>query len=316
MKIKIKITRQENADYYNKQINDIIEEDFEIYVAAVVASEIGNGPIEACKAQAVAARSFAMSRNVQYGEVISDSSSVAQAFRIKRYNKKSYPNSIQGTEETAGQVLFYNFKPAATIYTASNGGRTISSEEKWGGKREYLIAQNDPWDAAVGKAKNGSGVGMSQTGAVYAAKQGKTYLEILYFYYPGTHLGYNYEDKEAIEMASNTLTTITSTLKKGSNGNEVITLQTILNSLGFDCGKADGVFGTNTEKAVKAFQKKYGLTQDGVVGKKVVSKLYELYTPATPNNETKDAIAIIKNELLELQQTVNILKTKIDNLLK
>ena len=50
MKIKIKLTRQENAEYFQVKINDIVEVNFEEYVAAVVASEIGNSNLEACKA--------------------------------------------------------------------------------------------------------------------------------------------------------------------------------------------------------------------------------------------------------------------------
>ena len=58
MRVKIKITRSENASYYGVALNSEVEEDLETYVAAVVASEIGNAPLEACKAQAVASRTF------------------------------------------------------------------------------------------------------------------------------------------------------------------------------------------------------------------------------------------------------------------
>ena len=45
MKIKVKITRQENANYFNANVNDIVEVEFEEYVAAVTASEIGKGAL-------------------------------------------------------------------------------------------------------------------------------------------------------------------------------------------------------------------------------------------------------------------------------
>ena len=57
------------------------------------------------------------------------------------------------------------------------------------------------------------------------------------------------------------------TIKKGSRGDAVVTLQTALNAAGFDCGKADGIFGKNTKKAVEAFQKAKGLSVDGIVGR-------------------------------------------------
>lgn len=57
------------------------------------------------------------------------------------------------------------------------------------------------------------------------------------------------------------------TLKLGSRGNEVKTLQSKLNLI------ADGIFGPITEEVVKDFQKKNGLTADGVVGPSTWDKL-------------------------------------------
>lgn len=60
------------------------------------------------------------------------------------------------------------------------------------------------------------------------------------------------------------------TLRKGDKGDSVKYLQTLLLERGYDLGKwgADGDFGNATEKAVKAFQKAAGLTQDGICGEK------------------------------------------------
>lgn len=64
-------------------------------------------------------------------------------------------------------------------------------------------------------------------------------------------------------------------LKKGSTGSDVRELQTKLNSLGFDCGKVDGIFGTNTLAAVKRFQQAKKIAVDGIVGKNTYAKLAE-----------------------------------------
>ena len=80
----------------------------------------------------------------------------------------------------------YNDTVINSIYTAANGGRTVSAEEQWGSPYPFLIAQDDPWDKAAGYKKSGTGVGMSQRGAMYAAKQGIDYKTILAFYYPKT----------------------------------------------------------------------------------------------------------------------------------
>ena len=61
-------------------------------------------------------------------------------------------------------------------------------------------------------------------------------------------------------------------LKKGSKGENVKKLQQTLKAKGYKVS-ADGAFGANTEKAVKAFQKKSGLKADGVVGKTTATKL-------------------------------------------
>ena len=63
------------------------------------------------------------------------------------------------------------------------------------------------------------------------------------------------------------------TLRRGSQGDEVADLQTILNArYGADL-EVDGNFGKATEAAVKAFQKANGLTADGVVGPKTWTAL-------------------------------------------
>src|SRR4029078_8794601 len=56
-------------------------------------------------------------------------------------------------------------------------------------------------------------------------------------------------------------------LQKGSIDPAVRDLQEALKALGYDSGPIDGVFGTTTETAVKAFQQARGVTADGVVGK-------------------------------------------------
>lgn len=189
MLIKVKLTRSENLDYYGK---DEIEIDIEEYLKGVVPAEVGNAALEAGKAQAVAARTFALYRYQSKGS-ISDKSSTDQAFRASRFSN-SYARAHQAVEDTKGEVLYYNNKIVTNAhYSAMNGGRTYSSEERWGGKRAYLIAQEDPWDYAVSQGKkNGHGVGMSQTGAKYAASIGIEYDEILAFYYPGTEIRKNY----------------------------------------------------------------------------------------------------------------------------
>ena len=81
-------------------------------------------------------------------------------------------------------------------------------------------------------------------------------------------IDYNDEVKETVEVT-------VETLKKGSKGDNVKALQTLLIGYGYDCGNygADGDFGSATDEAVKAYQKKNGLDVDGIVGKNTWNKL-------------------------------------------
>ena len=62
-------------------------------------------------------------------------------------------------------------------------------------------------------------------------------------------------------------------LRQGSTGGEVKEVQRRLKAWGYYNGTVDGVFGAGTKKAVIAFQKKNGLTADGIVGKSTYKAL-------------------------------------------
>ena len=54
--------------------------------------------------------------------------------------------------------------------------------------------------------------------------------------------------------------------RQGSTGDAVRTIQTKLSNWGYFSGAIDGIYGPKTEEAVKYFQRKNGLTADGIVG--------------------------------------------------
>ena len=56
------------------------------------------------------------------------------------------------------------------------------------------------------------------------------------------------------------------TYRQGSSGEQVRVIQTKLKNWGYYDGVVDGVFGSQTTQAVKYFQRKNGLTADGIVG--------------------------------------------------
>lgn len=81
-------------------------------------------------------------------------------------------------------------------------------------------------------------------------------------------------------------------MKLGSRGSGVKSLQSKLNSLGFNAGVADGIFGTKTRNAVMDFQRKNGLVVDGIVGKATQSKL-----DSSNNNNDVKTIQEILNQI-------------------
>ena len=75
------------------------------------------------------------------------------------------------------------------------------------------------------------------------------------------------------------------TLRKGSEGPEVVTLQQALAELGYLSGAQDGNFGTGTQTAVKKFQEDNGLDADGIAGKDTLTALFQK-SSVTPIPET------------------------------
>lgn len=185
--LNLKVTKEENAKFFGVSIDDVLPISFNDYLSGVVASEIGNAHIEACKAQAIASRTNAYPYLLS-GKPISDSSKSIQSFSANRMNDIKYKNAHDAVSETNNLILTCNGRIVSPCsFSSSNGGRTVSSEDRWGGYRPYLIEQDDPWDmVATSGKKTGHGVGMSQSGAKYAASMGYSYEAILSFYYPNT----------------------------------------------------------------------------------------------------------------------------------
>ena len=69
-----------------------------------------------------------------------------------------------------------------------------------------------------------------------------------------------------ITTEETTVSVTAKVLKYGSSGSAVKKLQILLNGLGFNCGTADGEFGSKTLWAVKSYQTHNGLDADGIVG--------------------------------------------------
>lgn len=65
-------------------------------------------------------------------------------------------------------------------------------------------------------------------------------------------------------------------LRRGMRGNDVKILQSKLQSLGYDVGPIDGIFGPRTERAVINFQRDNRIKVDGIVGPQTYDMLERL----------------------------------------
>jgi peptidoglycan hydrolase-like protein with peptidoglycan-binding domain len=61
-------------------------------------------------------------------------------------------------------------------------------------------------------------------------------------------------------------------------GTDVKDLQEQLTRLGYDCGKADGIYGSDTFRAVACFQEDHGLEVDGIAGRMTKAAIEEALT--------------------------------------
>lgn len=176
------------------QVQDM---ELDAYIEGVVGGEMpALWPLDALKAQAVAARTYALQQAqagkhaAQNADVCADST-CCQAYQTLQFLRDSWGGDAdfyqeklhQAVAETQGEVLTYDGALISAVYHASSAGATNAAADVWGKAVPYLISVD-----TLGTEVKGHGVGMSQWGARYLAEEGRTYQEILAHYYPGTAL--------------------------------------------------------------------------------------------------------------------------------
>ncbi|TDT50834.1 SpoIID/LytB domain-containing protein [Fonticella tunisiensis] len=130
----------------DNQVFEINTINIEDYLKGVVPYEMSNSyPLEALKAQAVAARNYALANMGKYNSYGYDIDDTISNQVYRGYNSY-YANAIRAVEETRGMVLLYGDKLVNAYYSASNGGYTEASENVWLSSLPYFNAKPDAYD--------------------------------------------------------------------------------------------------------------------------------------------------------------------------
>lgn len=123
--------------------------------------------------------------------------------------------------------------------------------------------------------------GLSQWGSQNLAQQGLNSVQILRRYY-----GNDIEIVTNAPVRGYVPSYPGTPLRRGSRGPDVVQMQVMLNRIGQNYPAiprvtADGIFGQQTENAVRAFQRIFNLTEDGIVGKSSWYQMVRLYVGVT-----------------------------------
>lgn len=127
--------------------------------------------------------------------------------------------------------------------------------------------------------------GLSQWGSQRLAQQGSNSIQILRSYYGNVEIVYN------APVRGYTSSYPGSALRRGSIGPNVVTIQVELNRISQNypsipkISQVDGIFGAQTETAVRRFQEIFNLAADGIVGVSTWYALIRLYTAVTNLSE-------------------------------
>ena len=127
-------------------IDTVLTVQVEDYLYGVVAYEMSDSfPIEALKAQAIAARTYAMRAKQNNKSKLYDVVDTTQDQVYKGFDK-GLSSVIKAVDGTRGIVGMTGNNYAQCYYTASNGGQVAATAQIWGGKVNYIEMKDDPYD--------------------------------------------------------------------------------------------------------------------------------------------------------------------------
>lgn len=122
--------------------------DVDDYVKGVIPYEMSpSWPLEALKAQAVCARTYAMreTKHNSQGFDVCTSTHCQVYYGISQATTQTN----RAVEETAGQCIWYDGKLIEALYSSSNGGASEDAKNVWGNDVPYLKGKEDPYEGTI-----------------------------------------------------------------------------------------------------------------------------------------------------------------------
>jgi stage II sporulation protein D len=122
----------------NKRLLVVNHVDLEQYLYSVLGAEMSSTfPLEALKAQAVAARTYALYRRQSTSQKLFDldNSQISQVYRGLSGEADTTQAAVNAT---LGQIMTYQGKPILAVFHSASGGHTENVEDIWSGRKPYL----------------------------------------------------------------------------------------------------------------------------------------------------------------------------------
>lgn len=175
---------------YMHEINQIVSMNLEDYIKGVVAAEMpAEFELEALKAQAVAARTYAVKHMAVFGGTGStehpgadvstdhnDSQAWLDETKLKAKwgeNYAKYWSKVsRAVDQTRGLILTYNGEPINAVFHSTSGERTASAKEVWGFDYPYLKSVACSWDKKSPRYQDTKGITLNELEARLGADAG------------------------------------------------------------------------------------------------------------------------------------------------
>ncbi|HUC91330.1 MAG TPA: SpoIID/LytB domain-containing protein [Paenibacillus sp.] len=131
---------------FNKKLAVVNELSFEHYLYSVVGGEMpASWPVDALKAQAVAARSYALNKGFGFQIAHVVDTVLSQSYGGIGFEK---PATVAAVDATRGEAMMYKGRVVEGVFSSNAGGMTADPSEIWGSSVPYLGSVPSPDDAS------------------------------------------------------------------------------------------------------------------------------------------------------------------------